>query len=376
MHGPGERDVSRRDAEWPNLPSRITFIAGTLGQGGAERQLYYILRTLREHTVHLRLLCLTSGEFWEKLIREAEISVTWIGQSGSRLVRLLRLVRELREERPDVLQSQHFYTNLYAVAAARILGLKEIGAIRNDVTSEVADTVFGKLCLKGPNTVAANSRAAIGTAIALGVARERCYFLPNVVDTSRFHPAPMRRAGESVRLLAVGRLVRQKRIDRLLHVLAVIRARTKVSFQAEIIGGGSERRALEAQAAALGLLPSIVNFRGTCADLLPEYHRADILVLSSDWEGTPNVILEAMASGLAVVATPVGGVPEIVHDGETGFLAHSPTDEELTKKLVNLIEDPPLRQRIGSQARSFVEQHHSVRRLPHFLEGLYKMVQS
>src|SRR5882762_5849080 len=167
---------------------KVCFIAGTLGQGGAERQLYYILRALHQSGASARLLCLTRGEFWEQKIRELGLSVTWVGQRGSKLLRLSRIVAALREQRPDVLQSQHFYTNLYAVAAARALGLREVGAIRCDGTSEVRDhgVVGGYLSLRAPRVMAVNSRAAIQNAIALGAVAERLCLLPNVVDTDHF----------------------------------------------------------------------------------------------------------------------------------------------------------------------------------------------
>ena len=118
---------------------RICFLAGTLGQGGAERQLYYMLEELQQAGLRVTLLCLTQGEFWERRITELGVRCVWVGQKQSRLWRLFRIFQELRQERPDIVQSQHFYTNLYAAVAGRILGLPTIGAIRSDVFGEVRD---------------------------------------------------------------------------------------------------------------------------------------------------------------------------------------------------------------------------------------------
>ena len=120
----------------------LCFIAGTLGQGGAERQLFYLLKALRGAGASPSLLTLTQGEFWESRIRELGVPVIWVGQADSRLSRLKRIIRELRQiaaqsKTPMILQSQHFYTNIYAAAAARTLGLREIGAMRCDGFSEV-----------------------------------------------------------------------------------------------------------------------------------------------------------------------------------------------------------------------------------------------
>src|SRR5262249_2475156 len=139
---------------------RVCFLAGTLGQGGAEQQLFYLLKTLRGQGATVRLLSLMRGEFWEAPIAEFGVEVRWVGQSDSRLARLGRIIREARAFRPQILQSQHFYTNLYAAAAGRALGVREIGALRCDGSSEVAEhgRALGKLSLRWPRLIAANSR--------------------------------------------------------------------------------------------------------------------------------------------------------------------------------------------------------------------------
>src|SRR2546421_4020664 len=101
---------------------RICFIAGTLGQGGAERQLFYTLKALRQRGTDVSLLSLSSGEHWEQPIRDLGINIKWVGKVGSRAWRLGRIVSALRMKPPHIIQSQHFYANLYAVAAARVLG--------------------------------------------------------------------------------------------------------------------------------------------------------------------------------------------------------------------------------------------------------------
>jgi glycosyltransferase involved in cell wall biosynthesis len=108
---------------------------------------------------------------------------------------------------------------------------------------------------------------------------------------------------------------------RFLSVIAAVQKRSPRPTKAVLVTtGAAERDTLEQQAARLGLSPESVEFRPAVGDMGPVYRDADIFLLTSDWEGTPNVVLEAMASGLPVVATRVGGVPEIVRHGETGLL--------------------------------------------------------
>lgn len=353
----------------------VTFIVGTLGQGGAERQLFYTVKTMLEHKACPQVLCLTKGEFWERKIQALGVPVIWVGQSPSRLIRLIKIVRELRRKPVDIIQSQHFYTNLYAVAAARILGAREIGAIRNDSFSEVRANGlwFGRLSLRVPRLIVANSKQGIQNAISLGVPPERLFLLPNVVDTEHFQPSKQRHTRQ-VRLLSVGRLVQQKRVDRFLTVLAKVRSVAKVPVLGIIVGDGPLRPSLEQQAKALGLLPEVVDFRGQFPDMRLIYQEADILVLTSDHEGMPNVVLEAMASGLPVVATRVGGVPEVVQDGLTGYLVSPHDEDSMVEALLRLIHQPSLRAEMGRSGRAYVEQYHSLQRLPLWLQGLYEVV--
>src|SRR6266403_5610096 len=97
---------------------KICFLAGTLEHGGAERQLFYMLRALCRRGAAPRLLSLDRGEFWEEPIRSLGVPVTWVGQQQSRLARLVRILRELRANPPDVLQSQHFFANGYVGLSA------------------------------------------------------------------------------------------------------------------------------------------------------------------------------------------------------------------------------------------------------------------
>jgi glycosyltransferase involved in cell wall biosynthesis len=132
------------------------------------------------------------------------------------------------------------------------------------------------------------------------------------------------------------------------------------------------RPELEQQAAALGLLPGALQFLGSVADMGPVYRKANIFVLTSEHEGTPNVLIEAMAAGLPIVATNVGGVPEIVKDGLTGFLLDGQDLQGQIAAIGKLIRDPHLRARIGRQARAHAEENYALDRLPAYLTGLYE----
>ena len=352
---------------------KICFLAGTLGQGGAERQLFYLAQALAQAGANVRLVSLTQGEFWEARIKELGVPVEWIGQTRVRLARLARLTQVLRRERPALVQSLHFYVNAYAAMAARFAGVREVGALRSDCFSEVRmdGRLLGQLNLRTPRFLAANSLAAIRNAASLGVSTARLHHLPNVIDTAVFQPlAPQSKP--VLQILAVGRLSEEKRFDRFMRALAQLRRETSAAVRGVIVGDGPMRAPLERQAAELGLLPAGVEFRGAASDMASVYQAADVLVLTSDWEGTPNVLIEAMACGVPVVATRVGGVPDVVADGETGWLVGPEDEPALNAALMKLVNNEAMRRAFGERARRHMEERHALRRLPEFLGALYE----
>jgi glycosyltransferase involved in cell wall biosynthesis len=356
---------------------KICFLAGTLEQGGAERQLFYMLQALRRRGVAVRVLCLGRSGFWAKPIQSLGVPVTWVGQRQSRLARLVRVFQKVRTDRPDVLQSQHFFANAYVGVVARLLGISGIGAMRNEGTAELRANgpIGGRLNLWLPPFIAANSRLAIQQARAYGVSAASLYFLPNVIDTGLFRPGSSR-AERPLTLLSVGRIVKAKAFDRFISALGRLRSELKLDVRGWIAGPAQDkglRQELEAQSARLGLFPKHLQFLGRISDIGPLYRRADVCVLSSDFEGTPNVLFEAMASGLPVVATKVGDVPAIVLQGETGFVVERDDLDGLTAALAELVRNEPRRIEMGRRARQYVEAHHSLDRLPAYLERLYDL---
>ena len=118
---------------------RICFLAGTLGQGGAERQLFYIASALKQSGAEVLVLSLTQGEFWEARLQAVGIPVKFVGGSASRFRRLLSVTKAVRAFRPDIIQSQHFYTNGYSAVAARLIRARAIGAVRGSGSADMKD---------------------------------------------------------------------------------------------------------------------------------------------------------------------------------------------------------------------------------------------
>jgi glycosyltransferase involved in cell wall biosynthesis len=200
--------------------------------------------------------------------------------------------------------------------------------------------------------VIAVSPVLYGHCRSLGVAPNRLTLLPNGIDPAEWPLRTARPAGRTVGV--VGRLSREKGVDRLLPVIATLRGVTL-----ELIGDGPERAALEAQAASLRITDR-VNFRGWQKPLQPWYERLDVLVLPSRTEGVPNAVLEAMSTGVPVAATNVGGVSDLLDGGRCGVLL-SPEENAWGTAIAGLLDDSDNARRYAALARQRVEQHFTFR---------------
>lgn len=168
----------------------------------------------------------------------------------------------------------------------------------------------------------------------------------------------------------VGRLVPIKGVDFLLNAVQKLAGSTGVDFCLLIIGDGVMRKDLESQVFALGI-ENRVRFLGWRFDLEKIYADLDVVVLSSLNEGTPVSLIEAMAAGKAVVATKVGGVPDVVEDGVTGLLVPSKDPQGLADAIRGLLQDTDLRKCLGQKARTAVYPKYGVSRLVQDMKGFY-----
>jgi len=349
---------------------KVCFIVGTLGRGGAEKQLVFMLRALKYAGIETRILCLTSGESYEAEIKSLGVEVEYIGANQNRLLRLWKIIRNLRKRPADIIQSSHFYTNIYAALAGKALKIPSIGAIRSNLKSELAThKSLGKFQLSLPSFLIVNSDLARRTAIERGISTKKIEFVRNAVeiesDESESKPK------QNITMLFVGRLGKEKRPDRFVRLAAsLVEKYPAHPLRFQIAGDGALRKEIEEQAQSDTLLKDKMEFLGECAEMHEIYRRADILILTSDYEGTPNVVLEAMAHGLPVIATNVGGTSEILNE-KCGILVEPDDETGLVQAAVKLIENAELRKILGTEGFQYIKNNHSLRTLQNQLTDIY-----
>ena len=202
--------------------------------------------------------------------------------------------------------------------------------------------------------------AALSQGLLLGLAHARLSFIPNGVDTTRYVPRPARPAAAATVIGFVGRLAPEKEPVDFVRVAAEVAARCDHAMF-RMIGDGPQRAAVEREVARCGLAGRL-TLTGVVDDMARAYHELDILVSTSSSEGAPLALLEAMACGIPVVATGVGGVPEIVVNGLTGRMLPARAIHALARAVLDLAGDPAQRAVMGAAARRRVQRRYDVRR--------------
>ena len=194
-----------------------------------------------------------------------------------------------------------------------------------------------------------------------GFSEERTCTIYNGVDTERFAPGPRPRPGQEegpLKILAVASLIPEKGIDVLIKAVAGLETPL---WQLAIVGDGPAAEGLRSLVAELGLTSS-VRFLGLRDDVSELLKESDVFVHPAIWEeALGNTVLEGMAAGCPVIASRVGGIPELVVDGQEALLVEPGNWRELRRALTTLAEDPGMRERIGEAARARVLRDFSLK---------------
>jgi glycosyltransferase involved in cell wall biosynthesis len=363
--------------------------------GGAERQVFSQSVYLQAAGWEATIVTLRYKQSWPALeymegipvIRIGGKILSWharvsgIARRLCYLTALLWLFRELwsRRHHYDLLQVYQLTPfALPALLLARLTGKPLVIAMRSDPPAPQrgeraprtgadleAFERLGKPCLALLNCLLCSTHACI-TILSKRMYRSlaRCHLqnvetllIPNGVDTARFQPVPWS-AERSLTVVCVARLRQQKGIDVLLHAWRILLVRWP---QARLIiaGDGPLWDTLHTLMTELDITGS-VEFTGLSLEVAQEYQRGQIAVLPSRWEGMPNALLEAMACGLACVATRVSGSEDLLQQGRYGLLVEPEDPQALARALLHLLQDTALTRYYGHAARQHVEQLYSV----------------
>ena len=380
---------------------RILRVIARLNVGGPALHVAYLTAGLRSRGYDTTLVAgsLARGEDSMAFVADArDVQIIRIDELGREispfrdLVATVRLARLIRRERPDILHTHTAKAGTVGRVAALLAGGRRPPIVVHTFHGHVLRGYFGPLrtwffrqlerwLARHTTALIAVSPQVRDDLVALGVApAERFVVVRLGVELGERVAGEQDGRAESRRYLGIGperfavgwigRMTPVKRTDDVLVAFKQLRE-TGVDAVLCLVGDGPDRPQLEQRAHELGVIRDTL-FLGYQEDVAPFYAAFDALILPSSNEGTPVSAIEALAAGRPVVATRVGGVPDVVQEGEDGFLVEPGATDDLAERLARLAREPELRERMGRAGRDRVLPRYAVERLVDDIDRLYR----
>lgn len=355
-----------------STPLTVVHVVASLEVGGLERVVLDLATHADRTRVTPRVACLEHPGALASRFTDAGIPVECVPHAGGGMgARIFRLARLLRRAGADVMHAHNVKSHLHGVMAAHLAGIpvsvstKHGRNFPSGARSQIANRLACHLCsdLVGVSSDCAAIWHDVESANATKVS-----VITNGIDLAAF-PQWSGPVDEPPRAISVARLSAVK------DPLTLLRATRRVvdrepGFRLDLVGDGPLRSEVEAAIVRLRL-GAAVRVRGQIDDVASVLSGASFFVLASMSEGISLTLLEAMATGLPVIATRVGGTPEVVSHGKTGLLVSPRSPEELADAMLWMLGQPHARQRMGYESRRRVEERFNLRHTVDAYEQMY-----
>ncbi|MEM2517795.1 MAG: glycosyltransferase family 4 protein [Candidatus Bathyarchaeia archaeon] len=346
--------------------------------GGVEKVVYELSKRLVK--MGCDVLVVTLGENYlyydiegVKVYRAAGIDLTKLFQMQLSIPKdVKRILNVAKDFSPDVIHAHNifFTTSLLAVLIKHISHRKlvfsaHLGDVSNlallghgkVLAAKAYEKIFGKIILFSSDAIIAVSCAVRQHIISLGASPKKVTVIPNGVDLEEFSSSFDTQKNIRPDVIFVGRLIPNKGLEYLIEAAKILIRSGAAKIRFKIVGDGPYRQQIEELVARYGLSPYF-EFLGHVPKVSEALRNGGIFVRPSLTEGMPLTVLEAMASGLPIIATRVSGTSEIIIPNETGILVEPGNVSQLVEAIKYLIESPTEALRLGRNARDFIERHY------------------
>ena len=354
----------------PQIP--IAVVMTSFDAGGTERQMLELARRLDRSRWNVHLACLNARGPWKEAAATAapiaQFPISGFGRPET-CRQALAFARWCVRQRIEVVHTADFYTNVFALPAAAFARVPvRIGSRRGLNTDRTTTQLaMQRAAFKCAHAVVTNSRAVAGQLAAEHVRAGKVVVVPNGIELDAFTPAAA--SAKRREVLVVANLRPEKGYDVLVDAAQRLLA-DYPDAHFRCVGTGGERENLQAQATARGVAHAF-TWMGARDDVPALLAQADLFVLPSRTESMPNSVLEAMAARLPVIASAVGGVPEVIDDGRTGLLFRAGDAAALAEGMARVMRDPDLGTELGNNARNEVRENYSFDRMVKAIDSLY-----
>ncbi len=322
-----------------NKSTKVVHLISSFRRGGRERQLATLVKYLREDNVKPKLICFNYSK--ESYVEEYDLDVTYL-KAKKPFARLIELIKILRKEKYDILWTWGGFEASYGLIASVFSSTKHInGSVRHGILSPKISQYWRTLILHLSKYRVANSRAGLNANFL-----KRGFVWYNGID-KKFKEKTYISSSELITFISVANLVPYKDYFTTLDALSKLK-HNGIKYRYWVIGGGPMKDEIQTYITKLGLEDE-VSLLGKISNVNEYLPKADIFIHSSRGEGCSNAILEAMFSGLPIIASATGGTPEIVTP-ENGLLFEYQNKEQLFQQLEKLVKDKNLREKMGKKS--------------------------
>jgi glycosyltransferase involved in cell wall biosynthesis len=355
-------------------PVRIALVLASFVPGGTERQMTELICRLDRSRFAVHTVCFRREGLWLPKVEAAAgtpIEFPLRSLQKPAVVGLARcFARWCRDQQIALVQTCDLYANIFALPAAALARVPVRIGSRRGIVNPARRAGLGTLqraAYAFAHRVVANSHAAVECLRRERVPACRIQMIANGIDCDTFDPAPHRERRRVI--TTVANLRPGKGHEVLLRAARRVIARVP-DVRFELVGDGELRPALERLAADLEVSRHVA-FLGHRHDVPTRLAHSDLFAFPSFMESSPNGVIEAMAARLPVVATNVGGIPEMIENGRNGLLVPAGNDQALAEALLRLIDRPHEAAALADAARQTIETRYSIDRMVSDFEALY-----
>lgn len=348
--------------------------------GGPERAILGQCQALNDY----KIICASfvRGDRPNRFLKEAASSGFEIAEIKDRFPGDWRVIGQIKnlimETGARLLICHDYKANFFGRFAATKTGIPQVAHFRGYTTEDrkvrLYNYINSMLLRKIPLVLAVSEKSGL-LLQSMGVPAGRIRVVPNAIEQSKLIDHEFKRiidTSRPIRAICAGRLSYEKGYDVLINAIGRLRGES-ILFQVDIYGHGPEDKKLERMVKDTGL-DGQVNFKGFVDDILPILRDSDFLILPSRSEGMPNILLEAWSQKLGVVATAVGGVTEMIRDGENGLLSPSEDAAKLGEKLAYALANPSRIVEFGEKGYSLVRERYNYRHQAESLHRIYNEI--
>lgn len=338
----------------------IVIVTRNLAAGGAERVIAQLLTEWCNNEIECSLILLNKEPLFYEIpskVNLIEIGTLSDNKYFDKALKYLKVRKIIKNINPDIVLSMPEEIGIYVIGALLGIKIPVVVSERNNpwvMPYKKITRVLRKLLYPFASGVIFQTEQA--KSFFSKRIQRKSIVLPNPLDLSRI-PEPAEGERDKV-IVGAGRLEPQKNFKLLISAFTEFYKKHQ-DYKLVIYGEGNLRAELENQIKNSGLPEGVITLSGRVSDLLERIRSASVFVLSSDYEGMPNVLIEAMATGVPCISTdcPPGGPAQIIRHGDNGFLVSVNNKDELINSLNKLIDEPDLQRKFSSESIKIKAQY-------------------